>query len=59
MSAGRAALSQSLSTYLHVCCTNLRLYPNKSSILTLNPLRLICQLYSILKATCPHSKRMT
>lgn len=51
--------SQPVSTYLQVCCTDLGHFPNKSSIWTLNPLTLICQLCSVLKATYPHSKRMT
>lgn len=47
----RRCCFQPVSTCLQVCCTNLRLFPNKSSIWTLNPLRLICQLCSVLKAT--------
>lgn len=55
----RRCCSHPVSTYLQVCCFNLRLFPNKSSVWTLNPLGFICWLCSVLKAACPHSKRMT
>lgn len=54
----RRCCSHPVSTYLQVCCFNLRLFPNKSSIWTPNPLEFICWLCSVLKATYPHSKRM-